>query len=246
MDDFLIEVKKISEQYNNLLLEKKKMDEKIMQMNENIKNYEHKKEEYLKQVEKKKNELLMNKNKHIIRCQKMEELNNKLNNIILKKQNIDDNEKKNIIEKEMNTIKNTFILLKNIQKLNDIIGKKNNYYKLMNEKIHNNNFNNKKNLNILNTFLNKSIVNIQQMDKSFSHYINYFKIIETNDMIKKLNLLFSNTHTDLSLEKQQFLFVLLMNVLKKIIQSEESIIEDVKSCNECIHNFLYNNYILLQ
>ncbi|SOS80614.1 conserved Plasmodium protein, unknown function [Plasmodium sp. gorilla clade G1] len=246
MDDFLIELKKISEQYNNLLLEKKKIEEKIKKMNENIKNYEHKKEEYLKQVDKKKNEMLMNKNKHIIRCQKMEELNKKLNDIILRKQNIDDNEEKCMIEKQMNTIKNTFILLKNIQKLNDIIGKKNNYYKLLNEKIHNNNFTNKKNLNILNAFLNKSTVNIHQMDKSFSNSINYFKIIETKDMMKKLNLLFSNTHTDLSLEKQQFVFVLLMNVLKKIIQSEESIIEDVKSCNECIHNFLYNNYILLQ
>ncbi|SOV18003.1 conserved Plasmodium protein, unknown function [Plasmodium gaboni] len=246
MDNFLIELKKISEQYNNLLLEKKKIDEKIRHMNENIKNYEHKKEEYLKQVEKKKNELLMNKNKHIMRCQKMEELNKKLNDIIIKKQNIDDNEEKCMIEKQMNTIKNTFTLLKYVQKLNDIIGKKNNYYKLMNEKIHNNNFTNKKNINILNNFLNKNTVNMQQIDNNFSNCINYFKIIETNDMIKKLNLLFSNTHTNLSLEKQQFLFVLLMNVLKKIIQSEEDIIEDVKSGNEFIHNFLYNNYILQQ
>ncbi|KAI4836290.1 hypothetical protein MKS88_004080 [Plasmodium brasilianum] len=247
MDDFLIKLKKISEQYNNLLLEKKIIDKRITNIEENIHKYEETKQKSLKEVELKKNQLLKNKNKHLIKCQKMEELNNKLNEILIRKQRIDDEEEKNIIKKQIDTVNKTYTLLNNVQKLNDTIVKdNNNYYKLITQKIHNNNFSNKKTLNILNCFLNKNRATILEKDNEHNAFPNNFKMIQTNDTIQKLIHLFSNDHTSLTLEKQQFLFVLLMNVLKKIFHMKEKVIHDENKSNEVIHNFLYNNYILLQ
>ncbi|SBT79915.1 conserved Plasmodium protein, unknown function [Plasmodium malariae] len=216
MDDFLIKLKKISEQYNNLLLEKKIIDKRITNLEENIHKYEETKQKSLKEVELKKNQLLKNKNKHLIKCQKMEELNNKLNEILIRKQRIDDEEEKNIIKKQIDTVNKTYTLLNNVQKLNDAIVKdNNNYYKLITQKIHNNNFSNKKTLNILNCFLNKNRATILEKENENNAFPNNFKMIQTNDTIQKLIHLFSNDHTSLTLEKQQFLFVLLMNFLKK-------------------------------
>ncbi|CRH01583.1 conserved Plasmodium protein, unknown function [Plasmodium relictum] len=244
MEGFLEKLKKISEQYNNLLLEKKIIDKRIASIEENISKYEETRQKSIKEVEFKKNQLLKNKNKHLIKCQKMEELNNKLNEILIRKQSIDDEEEKKIVKKQIDMVNNTYVLLKNVQKLNDVIIKNNEYYKLITDKIHNNGFHNKKTLNILNCFLNKNRANIQ--DKDNENTTNNFKIIPTNETNKNLIYLFSKSHTTLSLEKQQFLFVLLMNVLKKILDLKKDIIYDKNISNDIIHNFLYENYISLQ
>ncbi|CRG95215.1 conserved Plasmodium protein, unknown function [Plasmodium gallinaceum] len=243
MEDFLTKLKIISEQYNNLLLEKKIIDKRIASIEENITKYEETKQKSIKEVEFKKNQLLKNKNKHLIKCQKMEQLNNRLNEILIRKQSIDDEEEKKIIKKQIDMVSNTYVLLKNIQKLNDVIIKNNEYYKVITDKIHNNGFNNKKTLNILNCFLNKSRANIQ--DKDYDNSTNNLKIIPTNEITKNLIYLFSENHTTLILEKQQFLFVLLMNILKKILESKKDTYDENTS-NEVIHNFLYQNYISLQ
>ncbi|CDU20303.1 hypothetical protein YYC_00291 [Plasmodium yoelii 17X] len=275
MDNFLIKLKQISEQYNNLLLEKKIIDKRIANVEENINKYEEVKQKSIKEVELKKNQLLKNKNKHLIKCQKMEQLNNKLNEILIRKQSIDDEEEKKIIIKQIDTINNTYNLLKNVQKLNDAILKDdNNYYKIISEQINNNGFTNKKILNMLNCFIVKSRINIHEKDSdeniSFhkignpvstldtnntNRYIptknstTNFKIIQTNEIIKKLIYLFSNEYETFPLEKQQFLFVLLMNVLKHVVYQKEKIVihddNDKDKSNQIIHNFLYHNYILL-
>ncbi|CAD2102472.1 conserved Plasmodium protein, unknown function [Plasmodium vinckei brucechwatti] len=273
MDNFLIKLKQISEQYNNLLLEKKIIDKRIANVEENINKYEEVKQKSIKEVELKKNQLLKNKNKHLIKCQKMEELNNKLNEILIRKQSIDDEEEKKIIIKQIDTINNTYNLLKNVQKLNDAIVKEdNNYYKLISEQINNNGFSNKKILNMLNCFIIKSRINIHEKDCDENSSLNKtgnlvssvdtnssrciptkasttnFKTIQTNEIIKKLIYLFSNDYETFPLEKQQFLFVLLMNILKHVIYQKEKIVihdNDKDKSNQVIHNFLYHNYILL-
>ncbi|SBT39697.1 conserved Plasmodium protein, unknown function [Plasmodium ovale wallikeri] len=272
MEDFLTKLKKISEQYNNLVLERKIIDKRIANIEENINKYEETKQKSLKEVELKKSQLLKNKNEHLIKCQKMEELNNKLNEILIRKQSIDNEEEKKIIKKQIDTVNNTYILLRNVQKLSDAIVKDNNrYYKTITEDIHNNGFSNKKTLNVLNCFINKSRANIQEKENEgesaderenegenaderenadenkHNASTNNFQIIQTSDIIEKLTFLFTNNHATLTLEKQQFLFVLLMNVLKKIIHTNDKvIIHDKNKSNEVIHNFLFHNYISFQ
>ncbi|EDL44559.1 hypothetical protein PVIIG_01634 [Plasmodium vivax India VII] len=257
MEDFLTKLKKISEQYNNLLLEKKIIDKRIANIGENIRKYEETREKSLEDVELKKNQLLKNKNKHIIMCQKMEQLNGKLNEILIRKQSIDDDEEKKVINKQIHTVNNTYVLLKHVQNLNDAMLKDegNRYYKLITENIHSKSFSNRKTLNILNSFLRKSRANIQERGSEGAksstppaaiHSANYFKIIQTNDIVQKLLDLFSGDHTALTIDKQQFLFVLLMNVLRKIACASEMAIppEDCNSRHHVIYNFLHNKYIL--
>ncbi|EUD67808.1 hypothetical protein C922_01997 [Plasmodium inui San Antonio 1] len=265
MEDFLTKLKKISEQYNNLLLEKKIIDKRIANIGENIRKYEETREKSLKDVELKKNQLLKNRNKHIIMCQKMEQLNGKLNEILIRKQSIDDDEEKKVIKKQIDTVNNTYVLLKHVQNLNDAMLKDegNRYYKLITENIHSKSFSNKKTLNILNSFLRKTRVNIQDKgsnggkssanpcanpsaDSSADPSANYFKVIQTNDIVQKLLILLSGDHTTLTIDKQQFLFVLLMNILRKIACSSERVIppDQCNSRNHVIYNFLHKNYIL--
>ncbi|GAB67561.1 hypothetical protein PCYB_121290, partial [Plasmodium cynomolgi strain B] len=261
MEDFLTKLKKISEQYNNLLLEKKIIDKRIANIGENIRKYEETKEKSLKDVELKKNQLLKNRNKHIIMCQKMEQLNGKLNEILIRKQSIDDDEEKKVIKKQIDTVNNTYVLLKHVQNLNDAMLKDegNRYYKLITENIHSKSFSNKKTLNILNSFLRKSGANIQERginggkssasasanasantsanttaNSTANSCTNYFKIIQTNDIVQKLLTLFSGDHTTLTIDKQQFLFVLLMNILRKIACSSERAIPP-EECNSSNH-----------
>lgn len=257
MEDFLTKLKKISEQYNNLLLEKKIIDKRIANIGENIRKYEETRDKSMKDVELKKNQLLKNRNKHIIMCQKMEQLNGKLNEILIRKQSIDDDEEKKVIKKQIDTVNNTYVLLKHVQNLNDAMIKDegNDYYKLITENIHNKSFSNKKTVNILNSFLRKSRANIQERHsnggKSFTNSSAnssecHFKIIQTNDIVQKLLTLFSGDHTTLTIDKQQFLFVLLMNILREIASTNERAIppDECNSKNHVIYNFLHNNYIL--
>ncbi|VWU51044.1 conserved protein, unknown function [Hepatocystis sp. ex Piliocolobus tephrosceles] len=247
MEDFLIKLKKISEQYNNLLLQKKIIDKRIANIGENIIKYEETKCKSLKEMELKKNQLLKNKNKHLIKCQKMEELNHKLNEILIRKQSIDDEEEKQIIRKQIDTVNNTYMLLKNVQNLNDaIIKDNNNYYKTIIKKIHNNSFSDKKTLNILNSFINKSRANLQEKgnENENNKCILNLKTIQSTNINAKLILLLSTDFTTLTLEKQQFLFVLLMNALQKLIQPGQKISNEYQSkSNEVIYNYLYNSYI---
>ncbi|ANQ10037.1 Uncharacterized protein PCOAH_00040790 [Plasmodium coatneyi] len=257
MEEFLTKLKKISEQYNNLLLEKKIIDKRIAHIGENIRKYEETRDKSMKDVELKKNQLLKNRNKHIIMCQKMEQLNGKLNEILIRKQSIDDDEEKKVIKKQIDTVNNTYVLLKHVQNLNDAMlkGEDNRYYKIITENIHSKSFSNKKTLNILNSFLRKSRANIQERDSnggksspnlSENSSEKYFKIIQTNDIVQKLLTLFSGDHTTLTIDKQQFLFVLLMNILRAIAFSREGVIppDECKTRNHVIYNFLHNNYIL--
>ncbi|KJP86255.1 hypothetical protein AK88_04069 [Plasmodium fragile] len=257
MEDFLTKLKKISEQYNNLLLEKKIIDKRIANIGENIRKYEETKEKSLKDVELKKNQLLKNRNKHIIMCQKMEQLNGKLNEILIRKQSIDDDEEKKVIKKQIDTVNNTYTLLKHVQNLNDAMLKDegNRYYKAVTENIHNKSFSNKKTLNMLNSFLRKSRAHIQERgsnggksspNASSISSANYFKIIQTNDIVQKVLTLFSGDHTNLTIDKQQFLFVFIMNILREIAFSREGAMptDECNSRNQVIYNFLHNNYIL--
>lgn len=300
MEDFLMKLQKISNQYNNLLEEKKEVDKKIQLRKEKIKNLERTRLEKKKEAEQKKNKLLKYKNNHYIKCQKLEELNGKLNENLLEKQKKRKQDEKRVILRQIETINKTFHLLKNVQKLNDAIGEKNEYYKSISENINNNNFHNRKILHSLNCFLHKNVVSIQSKEgrterdkeekviepnrknntilketdstatattitsicnntnnksndnqnykKSYNHVKN-FKIIPTKEINNHLINLFSQKHSTLNIEKQQFLFVLFMNILTKISYAHRNETYEEKNNNksrERIHNFLCQNYIFLQ
>lgn len=166
MEDFLTKLQKISKQSNHLIWEKNLIEKRISNVRENIKKYDEMKQKYMEQVELKKNELLKNKNKHLIKCQKMEELNNKLNEILIRKQNIDDEEDRIVVLKQIEVVNRTFDLLKKVQKLSDLLGTTREDYKLITEQIHNQNFSNRKTINILNCFLKKNLANVQNTEET--------------------------------------------------------------------------------
>lgn len=273
-----MKLQKISNQYNNLLEEKKDLDKNIQIKKERIRNLEKTRLETKKEAEVRKNKLLKYKNNHSIKCQKLEELNGKLNETVLEKQKKRKEQEKRVTLRQIETINKTFHLLKNVQKLNDAIGDKSEYYKSISEDINNNNFHNRKILHSLNCFLYKNVVSIQNKtsrkeqdkrneiknnkkledintttnnknnkNKKSYNQVKNFKIIPTKEINNHLINLFSQNHGALNIEKQQFLFVLIMNILTKISHTHKNAIyqKNYKS-REIIHNFLCQNYIFLQ